>query len=142
VLASQEESKVTQKEWLGWARTFGVEFTALYSDEDVTPYLHVFVYHIGYFLETYQKKKKKKKKKKNLITLDMALLRYLQTLQLRAECATTSVLLLQQQMGSAIPSQSNRFVPAGELIDTILNIHLINKIKKLEQHGQHVSSKK
>lgn len=48
-----EESDMTEDDWLDKARAFGHLYTSIYCPEDVTPYLHVFVYHIGFYLEKY-----------------------------------------------------------------------------------------
>lgn len=45
-----EEPSITEDEWISKARVFAQNFTVIYSGEDVTPYLHIFVYHLGYFL--------------------------------------------------------------------------------------------
>lgn len=52
-LATQERVTITEKEWLDMARPFGKAFVKLYHKEDVFPYLHVMVYHVGYFLSEY-----------------------------------------------------------------------------------------
>jgi hypothetical protein len=39
--------------WLEKSQKFGKLFAKVYSKEDVTPYLHVFVYHVGYYVEHY-----------------------------------------------------------------------------------------
>lgn len=38
--------------WRESARVFAQNFCLIYEDEDVTPYLHQFVYHVGFFLKT------------------------------------------------------------------------------------------
>ena len=52
-LAMQDEKKISEQEWLRMARQFGSHFVARYCKEDVTPYLHVLVYHVGFYLEKY-----------------------------------------------------------------------------------------
>lgn len=47
---------MTEAEWKAKARAFAQLFCEVYYDEAVTPYLHVFVYHIGYYIEKYQRK--------------------------------------------------------------------------------------
>jgi len=44
----------TEVEWLLESKAWMRQFLALYGDENVTPYMHVFVYHTGYFLERYR----------------------------------------------------------------------------------------
>ncbi len=41
-----------EKVWRSSARVFAENFCALYQAEDVTPYLHQLVYHVGYYLKT------------------------------------------------------------------------------------------
>ena len=53
-LAIQNEVKITKKKWTNMAKMFGNKFITCYSKEDVTPYLHVHIYHVGYFLEKYK----------------------------------------------------------------------------------------
>ena len=38
--------------WRSSARIFAENFCELYQSEDVTPYLHQFVYHVGFYLKT------------------------------------------------------------------------------------------
>ncbi|KAL6045515.1 hypothetical protein QOT17_022743 [Balamuthia mandrillaris] len=52
-LASQPKVTITENEWLELAREFGTKFTQAFGDEEVTPYIHVFIYHLGFFLEKY-----------------------------------------------------------------------------------------
>jgi hypothetical protein len=52
-LAMQDEEQITEEKWLCMSKQFSTNFTARYCDEDVTLYIHVFVYHIGYYLEKY-----------------------------------------------------------------------------------------
>ena len=60
--AMAETSDMTEHEWLEKARAWGALYVSVYSPEDVTPYLHVFVYHVGFFLEKYPKEKEAKKR--------------------------------------------------------------------------------
>lgn len=52
-LAAQPEVKITEQQWLYEARQFGMAFVKRYPKEDVTPYIHVFVYHVGFYLERF-----------------------------------------------------------------------------------------
>jgi hypothetical protein len=52
-LSAQAHVQIKEVEWRSKARDFGKAFTNTYSSEDVTTYIHIFVYHYGYFLETY-----------------------------------------------------------------------------------------
>lgn len=52
-LACQARVQITEKEWLLQARGFGKLFTQTYEARNTTPYIHIFVYHLGYFLEHY-----------------------------------------------------------------------------------------
>ena len=38
--------------WRSSARIFAENFCEIYQSEDVTPYLHQFVYHVGFYLKT------------------------------------------------------------------------------------------
>lgn len=49
---SSKES-ISEEQWLTKARQFGKTFVHRYQAEDVTPYLHVFIYHVGYYLSKY-----------------------------------------------------------------------------------------
>lgn len=51
-LASSED-QITNGFWLCEARTFGNEFLNVYDANAVTPYLHVLIYHVGYYRERY-----------------------------------------------------------------------------------------
>eukprot|EP00026_Physarum_polycephalum_P004014 Phypoly_transcript_04031.p6 GENE.Phypoly_transcript_04031~~Phypoly_transcript_04031.p6 ORF type:complete len:106 (-),score=11.53 Phypoly_transcript_04031:1080-1397(-) len=51
--ATAEESDIKESEWLEKARAFGHLYATVYCPEDVTPYIHVFVYHVGFYLEKY-----------------------------------------------------------------------------------------
>jgi hypothetical protein len=52
-LACQARVHITEEEWLRRARPFGTLFTACYEGRNTTPYIHIFVYHLGFFLEHY-----------------------------------------------------------------------------------------
>lgn len=52
-VASLAEPSITEQDWLAKARIFGKNFVTIYSAEDVTPYCHVFIYHLGFYLEKY-----------------------------------------------------------------------------------------
>jgi hypothetical protein len=52
-LAAQAELNITEAQWLRLARSFGDKFTRRYSEEEVTPYIHTFISHLGFFLERY-----------------------------------------------------------------------------------------
>ena len=47
------EDKITADFWKEEALDFGKMFLECYRDTDVTPYLHIFIYHVGYFREKY-----------------------------------------------------------------------------------------
>ena len=49
----QDQQPIKEKDWLHYAKTFGRAFVETYCPEDVTPYLHVLVYHLGFYLEAY-----------------------------------------------------------------------------------------
>lgn len=51
LLTISYKNDVKEEDWLKKACEFGNNFKHLYSAEDVTPYLHLFVYHFGYYLE-------------------------------------------------------------------------------------------
>ncbi len=53
-LMRQPKVHISEAQWQEEAQQFGKAFVAYYCNEDVTPYIHVFVYHVGYFLEHYQ----------------------------------------------------------------------------------------
>ncbi len=53
-LTVQANVSITEEEWLSRARTFGKAFVAAYTGEDVTTYIHIFIYHLGFFMEKYQ----------------------------------------------------------------------------------------
>src|SRR3989344_4371557 len=52
-LTVQARVEITAKEWKKMAIKFGKVFVDVYPREDVTTYIHIFVYHYGYFLEHY-----------------------------------------------------------------------------------------
>lgn len=52
-LLMQADVSITEEAWLHEARKWGQLFVRLYCKEDVTPYIHIFVYHIGWYLERY-----------------------------------------------------------------------------------------
>lgn len=52
-LSAQAKVEITAKQWRRKARKFGRAFVRVYQAEDVTTYIHIFVYHYGYFLERY-----------------------------------------------------------------------------------------
>lgn len=47
-----EESNV-EKSWITKSRSYAKKFTSIYAKEDVTPYLHVLVYHAGFYIAKY-----------------------------------------------------------------------------------------
>jgi len=49
----QANISITKEAWLHEAQQWGQLFISLYGKEDVTPYMHVFVYHVGWYLEWY-----------------------------------------------------------------------------------------
>lgn len=52
IATSLDPTGITENEWKKQAREWAEnEFLSLYDGKDVTPYLHVFVYHLGFFLE-------------------------------------------------------------------------------------------
>lgn len=51
--ADQKETKVTEAEWIRMAKQFAVLFNSQTAEEKATSYLHVFVYHVGSYLEKY-----------------------------------------------------------------------------------------
>ncbi len=52
-LSTQAHINISEEEWKAQGRSLGQAFVAAYTQEDVTTYLHIFVYHYGYFLATY-----------------------------------------------------------------------------------------
>lgn len=53
MLASDPDRKITEAEWLNKAKQFGGTFLELYEPEEITPYIHVLIYHVGFYLEHY-----------------------------------------------------------------------------------------
>jgi hypothetical protein len=52
-LSMQARVTITEEEWLDEARPFGQAFCTAYGRKQVTTYMHIFVYHYGFFLQTY-----------------------------------------------------------------------------------------
>lgn len=50
-LTMQDRVIIKEEEWQQLARAWGKQFLTCYMAEDVTPYMHLFVYHMGYYLE-------------------------------------------------------------------------------------------
>lgn len=52
-LSSQDEGavKITYREWLCEALPFGRTFVKCWGKEEVTTYIHIFVYHVGFYLQ-------------------------------------------------------------------------------------------
>lgn len=42
-----------ENEWIAKSRAYAKKFTSVYAKEDVTPYLHVLVYHAGFYIAKY-----------------------------------------------------------------------------------------
>jgi len=57
-LTSQAQVTINKAEWLDLAREFGQAFVNAHGEEEVTTYIHIFVYHFGFFLATYNGIKK------------------------------------------------------------------------------------
>jgi hypothetical protein len=53
-LAVQPKVSITEKQWLEEAKPFGKAFTARYTKQEVTTYIHLFIYHVGFYLEKYE----------------------------------------------------------------------------------------
>lgn len=53
-IACQARVNITEEEWRKRARAFGKLFTSTYQGRNTTPYMHIFIYHLGFFLEQYQ----------------------------------------------------------------------------------------
>lgn len=51
--ALQEKSDVTEEWWLTHTKMFATNFKTVFYELAVTPYMHVFVYHLGFYLEKY-----------------------------------------------------------------------------------------
>ncbi|ELR23713.1 uncharacterized protein ACA1_073570 [Acanthamoeba castellanii str. Neff] len=52
-LTAQATVNISEEEWLTRAREFGQAFVDAYQAEDVTTYIHIFVFHFGFFLDKY-----------------------------------------------------------------------------------------
>jgi hypothetical protein len=52
-LKPNEKYVNNQREWVAEAREFGRLFQKRFVNKHVTPYLHVFIYHLGYYIEEY-----------------------------------------------------------------------------------------
>ncbi len=56
-IAVQDEPKkmgfTNEAEWLKQAKSFGEKYVSRYGSEEVTPYMHVFIYHLGFYMERY-----------------------------------------------------------------------------------------
>jgi hypothetical protein len=50
-MMSLEPDKVVTDNWNELAKEFSKAFTARYMSESITPYMHVFIYHVGYYLQ-------------------------------------------------------------------------------------------
>lgn len=53
-LSMQAQVNITEKKWLKKARAFGQAFCEAYGRKKVTTYMHIFVYHYGFFLARYK----------------------------------------------------------------------------------------
>ena len=47
----EDEHKIIVDNWCNLARKFGDAFLDVYTSESVTPYMHVFIYHVEHFLK-------------------------------------------------------------------------------------------
>lgn len=52
-LAVQPKVAITQREWQTMARDLGRQWVSAFGESEVTTYLHIFIYHFGFFLEKY-----------------------------------------------------------------------------------------
>jgi hypothetical protein len=52
-LLVQAHVSITEEQWKAEARELGRLYVKCWGRDEVTPYLHVFIYHIGYYLEQY-----------------------------------------------------------------------------------------
>lgn len=52
-LEPKKRGFISDEDWRNKARAFGTLFVSRYGSEEVTPYIHVFVYHVGYYIERY-----------------------------------------------------------------------------------------
>eukprot|EP01102_Stenamoeba_stenopodia_P003858 TRINITY_DN1398_c0_g1_i10.p1 TRINITY_DN1398_c0_g1~~TRINITY_DN1398_c0_g1_i10.p1 ORF type:complete len:102 (-),score=10.78 TRINITY_DN1398_c0_g1_i10:407-712(-) len=50
IATSTESPEITAEEWTQRARTWATTLVSVYDKMEITPYLHVFVYHLGFFL--------------------------------------------------------------------------------------------
>ena len=50
-LTMQDQVNIKEAEWVQMARNWGLQFVTWYCPEDVTPYVHAFVYHLGFSFE-------------------------------------------------------------------------------------------
>jgi hypothetical protein len=55
VLATQEKvaSTLTESAWISMAKEFGIALVTARGPKAITTYVHVFIYHVGFFLEKY-----------------------------------------------------------------------------------------
>ena len=42
-----------EQSWIAKSRAYAKKFTSVYAKEDVTPYMHVLVYHAGFYIAKY-----------------------------------------------------------------------------------------
>jgi hypothetical protein len=49
-LAMQSNVQINEEEWIAEAIPFGQVFVDRYCAEEITTYIHIFIYHIGFFL--------------------------------------------------------------------------------------------
>jgi len=52
-LLVQAKVLITENEWRKEGRAWARILTHVYGEEEITPYIHVFVYHVGFYLEKY-----------------------------------------------------------------------------------------
>jgi H+/gluconate symporter-like permease len=52
-LTAQATVNISEEEWLTHAQEFGQAFIDVYQAEDVTTYIHIFMFHFGFFLDKY-----------------------------------------------------------------------------------------
>lgn len=52
-LVAQADVRITEEEWREEARMLGHKWVKMWGQQEVTPYLHIFIFHIGFFLEEY-----------------------------------------------------------------------------------------
>lgn len=53
-IVAESFAMMTEERWIIGLKNFALEFLKLAAPSDVTSYLHVLVYHVGYFLEQYE----------------------------------------------------------------------------------------